>query len=323
LKAFVQDSVRTPVKACGYTCANACDYACVNTCVNACDYACINACVNKECYTLRMEKIAERFYKPLVLLRQLIKVDFKLRYEASVLGMLWSALKPLLLFVILYVVFVRFLRFGADIPHFEMSLLLGIVMWTFFSEATAAGLRSIVGNGDLLRKISLPKYVIVMIPSVSALINLGINFVVFFVFALINGVVFTPMAILIVPIVLECFVLSFALSLLLSAIYVHFRDICHIWDVVLQGAYFATPIFYPLSMVMSFSEFGAKVLLMNPMAQMIEDARYVLVTTQTETVWNTISNPIIMFVPLFIVILLAVVSVIVFRKTSKFFPELV
>src|SRR3990167_5968382 len=93
------------------------------------------------------------------LLAELVRTDFKLRYQGSVLGYAWSLLRPLLLFLILYVVFVRFLKIGGDIPHFPVYLLLGIVLWNFFAEMTAQSLGSIVSRGDLVRKIRIPRWI--------------------------------------------------------------------------------------------------------------------------------------------------------------------
>lgn len=98
-----------------------------------------------------------------ILLKELIKTDFKLRYQGSVIGYLWSILKPILLFLILYLVFVRFMRFGEAIPHFAVALLLGITIWNFFSEATNMGMLSIVSRGDLLRKVNFSKPVLIFV----------------------------------------------------------------------------------------------------------------------------------------------------------------
>ncbi|GHU07651.1 transport permease protein [Alphaproteobacteria bacterium] len=257
------------------------------------------------------------------MLRELVKTDFKLRYEGSALGMLWSALRPLMMFGVMYVVFVHFLKFGADVPFFAPALLLGIVLWQFFAETTSQGMQSIYNNGGILRKIKLPKYVLVVSASVSALINLGINMVVVMIFALINGVTLGPSALLVIPLIIELYVFALAVSLILSGWYVKFRDIGHIWDVVLQAAYFATPIFWPLSMVMTASPLAAKALLMNPMAQMIQDARHALIYDGTDTVWTTFQNPLIMIIPILIVVVLAVLSVLYFRRASRRFTELV
>jgi ABC-2 type transport system permease protein len=123
-----------------------------------------------------------------ILLRELVITDFKLRYQGSVLGYVWSLLKPLMLFAIMYVVFIHFLRFGNGIPHFAVALLLGIVMWTFFTEATNQGMQAIVGRGDLIRKINFPKYIIVISGTVSALINFLLNLVVIIIFMIFDGV---------------------------------------------------------------------------------------------------------------------------------------
>ena len=125
-----------------------------------------------------------------VLIRELVITDFKLRYQGSVLGYAWSLLKPLFLFAVMYVVFVHFLRFGQDVPHFVSALLLGIVLWTFFVETVTQGMQSIVNRGDLIRKISFPKYIIVVSSSLSALINLVINLLVVLAVMLIDGVDF-------------------------------------------------------------------------------------------------------------------------------------
>jgi len=268
-----------------------------------------------------MEKLIEKYRYSLILLRELVKTDFKLRYEGSALGMVWSALRPLLLFGVMYVVFVHFLKFGAGIPFFAVSLLLAIVLWNFFSETTAQGMRAIVDNGGILRKINIPKYVLVVSASMSALINLGISLVIVLVFSIISGVEFSPTVFLIIPIIIELYIFALAIAMILSALYVKFRDLGHIWDVVMQAGYFATPIIYPLSMIISFSPLAAKVLLMNPMAQMIQDARWAVTYSGTETVWNTVGNPLIAIIPILIVIIVAVIAVFYFRRESQRFTE--
>jgi ABC-2 type transport system permease protein len=126
------------------------------------------------------------------LISELVRTDFKLRYQGSVLGYAWSLLRPLLLFVILYIVFVKFLKLGTGIPHFPVYLLLGIVIWNFFVEMTVQSLGSIVGRGDLIRKIRIPRWTIVFSSSISALINFFLNLIVIAIFMLINHVDVMP-----------------------------------------------------------------------------------------------------------------------------------
>src|SRR5579884_2876742 len=122
------------------------------------------------------------------LLSELVRTDFKLRYQGSVLGYAWSLLRPLFLFAILYVVLTRVFSLGKTIPHYPVYLLLGIVIWNFFLEMTVLGTTSIVGRGDLIRKIRIPRWMIVFSVSLSALINLGLNLIVVVAFMAINHV---------------------------------------------------------------------------------------------------------------------------------------
>lgn len=257
-----------------------------------------------------------------ILLRELVVTDFKLRYQGSVLGYLWSLLKPLLLFAIMFVVFVHFLRFGEGIDHFAVSLLLGIVLWTFFTEATGQGMQAIVSRGDLIRKINFPKYIIVISGTISALINLTFNLLVVFVFMLIDGVDFKWSALLFPLNVLELYVFAVAVAFFLSAAYVKFRDIAHIWEVLLQGVFYATPILYPLQMVMVFSVVAAQVLMLSPIAVILQDARYNLVT-QKDTITNSqiIDNPLLLILPHVFIAVVAVVAIIYFKKSQKYFAE--
>ena len=274
-----------------------------------------------------LRKIADRYRYSWILLRELVKTDFKLRYQGSMLGMVWSVLKPLMLFAVMYVVFVRFLRLGAGIPHFAVSLLLAQTLWSFFQESTSQGMRAIVDRGDLLRKINFPRYIVVISSTVSAFINLLISLVVVLIFMIINGVEFRPTLLLFPLIVTELYIFALAIAFLLSTLYVKFRDIGHIWDVVMQIWFYVTPIIYPLSQIINMSGFGLVVaklmLIVNPMAQIIQDARYALVTTQTETIWNTVTGSLapLRIIPIIAVIGLFAIGVVVFRKHSRKFAE--
>lgn len=255
-----------------------------------------------------------------ILLRELVVTDFKLRYQDSVLGYAWSILKPLFLFLILYIVFDRFLSLGRAIEHFPVYLLFGIVLWTFFAEATNLGLQSIVGRGDLIRKINFPKYIIVISGTISSLINLAFNLLVVLLFIVINGVPITWEALLVIPLILELYILALGVAFFLAAVNVRFRDAGYIWEIFMQAAFYATPVIYPLQMVLAKSPIAAKLLLLNPVAQIIQDARYVLVTHDTLTVWSMLQGWKIA-VPFMIVAGMLVLATVYFRKHSKTFAE--
>lgn len=268
-----------------------------------------------------------------ILLRELVVTDFKLRYQGSVLGYLWSLLKPLMLFAILYIVFVNFLKIGADIKHYAIYLLLGVVMWTFFTEATSQGMNAIVSRGDLIRKINFPKYIIVISGTISALINLVINLAVVFVFMVINGVDL-HWTILLLPLnIMALYVVALAIAFYLAAVNVKYRDVSHIWDVILQGAFYATPILYPVQMLAgqnihtaaqilsSNHAWVAQILMLNPVAQIIQDTRYNVVTHEAITTGQLFSNPLLAYLPYGITLLIVIGASYYFKKSQKYFAE--
>lgn len=255
------------------------------------------------------------------LLAELVRTDFKLRYQGSVLGYAWSLLKPLLLFGVLYMVFVKFLKFGGDIPHFPIYLLFGIVLWTFFSDMTNQSLGSIVGRGDLIRKIRIPRWIIVLSASVSALINLGLNLLVILVFMIFNHVDFLVTSLWVPLLLIEIYILGLGLSLFLSAAFVKYRDLSHIWEVIMQAGFYLTPIIYPMTVIKKVDY--QKILLLNPMAQAIQDARYALISHNPNviTIDRAFGSEAIRLVPLFICLAILVGGVMYFKKESKDFAE--
>lgn len=255
-----------------------------------------------------------------ILLAELTKTDFKLRYQGSVLGYLWALLRPLLMFAIVYVVFAKLLRLGNDIPHYAVYLLCGTSMWAFFTECTSQGIQAIVNRGDLLRKVSFPKYIVVVSATLTAVINMLINLGVIMVFALVNGVTPSWHWLLVFPALFELYLLSLGIAFLLGSINVKYRDITSIWDVLIQALFYAVPIIYPISMIAENSPLAAKVILIDPIAQAIQDIRFNLITDQTVTVWNYIGMP-YGLIPLLIVFLVLIIGAIVFRRKSKFFAE--
>jgi ABC-2 type transport system permease protein len=254
-----------------------------------------------------------------VLLSELVRTDFKLRYQGSALGYAWSLLRPLLLFVILYVVFVKFLKLGNGIPHYPVYLLFGIVIWNFFLEMTMQSLGSIVGRGDLIRKIHIPRWIIVLSSSISALINLLLNLVVIAIFMIIGHVGLTLSVLWLPLILIELYILALGLSLFLSAAFVKYRDINYIWEVVMQAGFYATPILYPLSRITNITL--QKIILLNPVAQVVQDARYCLITKSTITPQKVFNGGWHELVPFVIVVVILIIGTSYFRSQSKYFAE--
>jgi ABC-2 type transport system permease protein len=224
-----------------------------------------------------------------------------------------------MLFLILYLVFTVFLPVGKGVPHYPQYLLLGIVLWNYFAEVTTGSVGAIVGKGDLMRKINFPKYVIVVAGSFSALINLLLNGIVISIFMYFGHIALSWHALLLIPLIAELFVLAISIAFLLSALFVRFRDISYIWEVIMQAAFYATPILYALQRV---PHRYAKFLILNPMAQIIQDARHALIGPYALTVGDVYGgDKFIWLIPLGTTFVLAIAGGLYFRGRSKYFAE--
>lgn len=271
------------------------------------------------------QRLKDRYGYAMTVLRGLVKTDFKMRYQGSFLGVAWSVLKPLMLFVVMYLVFAKFLRMSDGTSTYPVVLLLGISSWQFVTETVGIGLRSIVDRGDLLRKVHFPNYIVVVSASIGSLISLAINYVVVLVFALFSHVQFTWRVLWLPLNVVELYVIALSMALLLATCYVYFRDISHIWEVLQQLIFYAMPIIYPLSYVVDRGGIYAqlaKLELLNPIAQTIQDIRHNFIAPATQpTIWTMFHSWWIKAIPFAITIVLLWCGTAVFRKNSRRFAE--
>lgn len=209
----------------------------------------------------------------------LAATDFKLRFFGSALGYLWQLMRPLMLFGILFVVFTQILDVTGPERYFGVSLLLGIVLYNFFGEATGGAVKSILYREQLVRKIDFPRLAVPLSTVLQALFNLGLNLAPVIVFLLVQGG--RPrLSWLLMPLLIVLLAtLGLALAMLLSSLYVRYRDIEPIWDVVLQGLFYATPILYTVSLVKAKAGAGAVQLLLvlNPFAAILQESKHVLI----------------------------------------------
>ena len=271
-----------------------------------------------------IKRLQERYHYALVVFKELVKTNFKLRYQGSYLGVLWSVLQPLMLFTVMYVVFVKFLKFTDGTPTFPISLLCGTCLWQFFTESTSMGMRSIVDRGDLLRKIHFPNYIIVAATTMGSMISLAINLGVVILFGFFAHAHYTWRVITVIPSILQLYAISLGVALLLGSLYVYFRDIGHIWDVILQALFYATPIIYPLSMVQKNPKFSwaADFMMLMPTTQTIMDIRHNLLSPEyVPTIWTVVDNKILCLIPYVLSVLVLWLGVHVFRKYSAKFAE--
>lgn len=253
------------------------------------------------------------------ILAEMVRTDFKVRYQGSALGYLWSILKPLALFGIMYIVFTVVWPVARGVEYYGVYLLLGIVFWNFFNETTSVGARSIVDHGGLIRKIDIPRYLIIIASSVSALINLGLSLIVVLIFAIISGVPFSFSWLLVVFFGFQLYVLALGVALILTTTYVKFRDIAYIWEILLQGGFYASAVIFPLQSVPLVYQ---KYFFLNPVVQIIQDARFALIQSpDVVTLWNSEAGWKIRIVPFVLSVLICVFGVYYFRKRSKYFAE--
>lgn len=266
-------------------------------------------------------KFLNKYRYSFILLRELVITDFKLRYQNSLLGYLWALLRPLFLFVVLYVVFAVFLRIGDDIENWPVALLLGIVMWNFFSEITRQGQKAIVNSGNIIRKINFPKYIIVISTSLSAVINLVINLFVVGIFAVITQLDFTWGMLLIPVYVFEVYIFALGIAFLLGTINVRYRDIGYIWDVFSQALFYGSAIMYPITKVIENNYDLAIIILLNPLALAIQDMRHFAINPELPTLYQLTDSPWIVALPHILVFVTMAVGAWYFRRQSPKFAE--
>lgn len=252
------------------------------------------------------------------LIRELAITDFKLKYQGSVAGYLWSLAKPLMVFGVLYLVFNVFVKIGASIPHYPLYLLLGVILWSYFAETTTVAMGSIVGKGDMIRKVYFPRIILLISSSITALITLLLNLIIIFAFLIFAKIIPSPKDLFLFGIlIIELYVLCLGISLILASLFVKFRDIGHIWEVLIQVLFYATPIIYPLAIVpIKFQ----KLILLSPITQIIQDARWLLVTQETVTSESILKFPLVL-VPYALPLIILVAGYFIFQKSSSQFAE--
>ncbi len=272
------------------------------------------------------KRLHKKYRYSLILLRELVRTDFKVKYQDSLLGYIWSVLKPLFMFAILYVVFVKILRVGKGIEHWPIALLTGVVLWQFFTDVTSGTLKSIVNNGGLIRKIKFPRYIIVVSNTISALITLALNSIVIIIFAVVNHVSLTWHVVLILPFLIELFIFALGVAFFLSATFVKFRDIQYIWDIVSQALFYASAIIFPISLVAnvghSWGQWLPHLLLSNPVSQVIQDIRHLVISSDVPSLWTIGSGNLLLYIaPLVITVVTFIIGSWYFKKRSPYFAE--
>jgi ABC-2 type transport system permease protein len=248
----------------------------------------------------------------------LAATDYKLRFFGSVLGYIWSLMRPLMLFGVLYVVFAEIINFGDQIKHYPAYLLTAIVLWMFFEEATSAAVASAVTRENLLRKVRFPRMVIPLSVALTALFNLLANLLAVFIFLIVLDIE-PRLSWLELPLLIALLVvLATGVSLLLSALFVRYRDIAQIWDVVLRALFYATPILYVVGMAPDSVE---RILAANPLASVMTEMRHAMIDPAAPTAGDALGGDVRLLIPIGVITLIFIIGLWVFNRETPRLAE--
>jgi ABC-2 type transport system permease protein len=251
--------------------------------------------------------------RSLELLYLMASTEFKRTYFGTVLGYLWSLCRPLLLFAVLLVVFTHLLRFST-VPHYPELLLMNIVLFSFFSEATNAAVPSIVSNEGVVRKTQFPRLVIPLSVVLTSLFNLALNLIVVLIFLLAFGVTPRWTWLLLPVLVALLLVLATAVAMLLSSLYPRFRDLQIIWGVFSTALFYATPVLYPIQRLHGTTQ---ALVALNPLSPILELARRFMIGPPAPIVGGVLH----IVVPVLAFVLIVVVAIWVFRREAPRIAE--
>jgi ABC-2 type transport system permease protein len=249
-------------------------------------------------------------------LRVVAAMDFKRKYADSALGYVWSLAKPLALFSILYVVFGRFFKL-AGFDHYPLYLLIGIVLWTLFADATLVGMPSVVSHGTLLRKLAFPRVLLPTAATLTAAMTFVVNCIALAAFVAWNRLVPELDWLLLPLLFLEIYVFALGLSLVLAALFVRLRDVGQVWELVAQLMFWASPIIYPVDFLPSWFK---PVALLNPFVQAMQDVRAVFLGSQVVTA-DDILGDVGRLAPLAIAVGVLLLGIVFFKREESWFAE--
>jgi ABC-2 type transport system permease protein len=247
--------------------------------------------------------------------------DWKLRFFGSVLGYVWSLLRPLLLFAILYVIFSQIVGVSAGVENYPLVLLAGVVLFFTFGEMTNGAVTSMVDRETLVRKVSFPRMAIPLSVTLVASLNMLLNLVSIAIFVAASGVPPRWTWLLIPLPLIGLVIFGMGLAMLLSALYVPFRDVRPIWEVFSQALFYATPILYPIEKVAERSDVLVKVAMSNPLAVLIQEFRRFLLGPEVPSAATAMGGAVWLVIPAVVFVALTVLGFAVFNRMSPHAAE--
>jgi ABC-2 type transport system permease protein len=213
---------------------------------------------------------ASSFRHRLRILQVIVLAEYKLKYAGSALGYAWSVIKPLSLFTVLYLIFGRVFKLGAISDFYAVSLLIGIVLFTFFADATSQGMVSLVHRESLLRRMRFPRMMIPVAATLTAGLTFAVNLVVIAGFVAWKGIVPRLDWLLVAPLLFELYLFVLGMALVLTTLFVSLRDMGQVWELASQLLLYASPVIYPLTLLPLWAQ---KLEFVNPFTQVMQDIR--------------------------------------------------
>jgi ABC-2 type transport system permease protein len=246
--------------------------------------------------------------------------EFKLRFYGSALGYFWQLMRPLMLFGVLYLIFTEFVRIGSGVALYPVVLLSNIVLFTFFTDGTSSAVTSVVDREGLVRKIQFPRMAIPASVVLTASFNLGLNLLVVLIFALVNGVTPRWSWLEVIPLLGILGVLTVGMAMLLSALYVRFRDMRPIWEISAQILFYATPVIYTVDSL-GKSEQVQHLMMINPLACILEQMRHAVIDPNAPSAAAAAGGAVRLLIPAGIVALVAWVGFWYFNREAPRIAE--
>ena len=253
------------------------------------------------------------------ILRVIAASEFKLKYSDSALGYVWSVIKPLALFSVLYVVFGRFFKLGVGFEDYPIYLLIGIVLWTFFVDASTLAMTSVVARGSLLRKLTFPRLVIPISLTLTAGLTFCVNLIPLAGFLAWNKIAPRLEWFLVVPLALELVVFTLGVSIILATLFVRFRDVGQVWELGTQLAFYASPIILPVGYLPPWFQ---PIVFLNPFVQIMQDMRAVIIPDVRDiTAADSLAGFGGRLTPIAIAAATLLFSLYLFKRESPWFAE--
>ena len=248
----------------------------------------------------------------------LARTDFKVRFFGSVLGYVWTVVRPLLLFGVLYLVFTKVVRFGSGVAHYPVYLLTSLMLFSFFGELTGRGVTSLVDRESLLRKVRFPRMAIPLSVALNSIFYLGLNLLVVFVFVFANGIEPRWTWLELIPLISLLIVLATGIAMLVSALYVRYRDVQPIWEVILQILFYASPVIYVID---TMPESIRQEAVANPIAAILTQMRYALIDPNAPSAGEAIGGNVYLLIPLAIIVGVTALGLWVFMREAPRIAE--